>query len=446
MKKNIADKNHDWQKVEDSILDNLEKSRVDSNSELKPGSIKLPYPYLSIAEGRNLLFYWDTYYTNLGILHNKELRHYAQSATDNLLYLVERLGYIPNSTEPWGLNRSQVPYLSMIVRDIYETAKNKDKTWLKKAYQTLKKEYEFWVNTNSNNIENHKTNIDGLQRYSHHASEEEMLTFFDEIAVRFEFGTLTRAEKLKLANDWLAEAEAGLDFTPRFENRCTDFIPICLNSNLYTYEMNFHWMVKELHLSDEPNWESFAIQRKDLFNKYLWNEKRGLYLDYDYKNCRHSKVASVINFYALWAGIASSSQAQRIVDNLSLFEYEYGITVCEKMEHERTYQWDYPAGWPSAHYYVVKALDKYGYKKEAARIARKYLDLVTKNFNDPKPPQTFDPETNTTFYRTKGKVYEKYNVVTGELYDAEYASNEFMGWSTGVFLYLKKYIEQINEN
>ncbi len=442
MQNNGVTQSKDWQIVENSILANLEKSRVDANSELKPGSLKLPHPYLSIAEGRNLLFYWDTYYTNLGILHNKDLRHYALGATENLLYLVEQLGYIPNSTEQWGLNRSQIPYLSMIVREIYETSETKNKEWLKNAYFTIKKEYEFWTNTNSNNIEEHKTNIPGLQRYSHHATEEEMLTFYNEIARRFDFGELSRKEKLKLADHWLAEAEAGLDFTPRFENRCADFIPVCLNSNLYTYEVNFNWMVKELNLLDQPDWAGLAKQRAELINKYLWNEERGLYLDYDSKNKRHSNVASVINFYAMWAGIASPAQAKKIVENLRLFEYEYGITVCEKMNHERTYQWDYPAGWPPVHCYVVKALDKYGYKKEALRIAKKYIDLVTRNFNEPKPPQVYDPETDRIIYRTKGKIYEKYNVVTGELFDGEYASNEFMGWSTGVFLYLKKYVER----
>ncbi len=443
MQHNVKSKNKEWLEIENSILSDLEKSRVDKNSKLREGSIKLPFPYLSIAKGRNLLFYWDTYYTNLGILFNKKFRHYAQSAADNLLYLVEQLGYVPNSTEPWGLNRAQIPYLSMIVKELYETSEKKDKVWLKSVYFTLKKEYEFWTNTNSNRIEDHTTSIQGLQRFSHHATEKEMLDFYDEIAIRFNFGKLSEDEKLKLANHWLAEAEAGLDFTPRFENRCSDFIPICLNSNLYTYEKNFYWMVKELNLSNEPDWENIAEVRSDLFNKYLWNEEQGIYLDYDFKNNRHSKVPSVINYYAMWAGLASPLQAKKIVENLSLFEYDYGVTVCKKMRHKHIYQWDYPAGWPSTHCYVVKALDKYGYKTEAERIAIKYLDLVTRNFYNPKPEQVFDPETNKMLYRTKGKVYEKYNVVNGELYDGEYASNEFMGWSTGVFLYLKNYIDNL---
>jgi len=445
MTTNILPQNPDWEKVERFILENWEKSRVDPQSPIKPGSVKLPKPYLSIAVNHHLLFYWDNYFINAGLLLVNELRHYALNVTENLLFLVEQMGYVPNATEPWGLNRSQIPFLSLIVREVYETLKTGDREWLRRAYATLKKDYQFWTNTNSNQIEDHQTSIAGLQRYSHHATPAEMLTFFDEIAPRFEFGDLTEAEKLQLAENWLAEAEAGVDFTPRFENRCTHFVPICLNSNLFTYEMNFHWMVNELKLTGEPDWEQLAEQRAKLINAYLWNEQRGLYLDYDFKNKRHSKVASIITFFPMLAGIASPAQAKRIVDNLPLFEYEYGVTVCEQTNPKRQYQWDYPAGWPPTYCYVVMALDKYGFKKEAARIAEKYLNIVTRNFNAPQPVRAFDPESKRIISRTKGKIYEKYNVVTGEIYDAEYPANEFFGWSAGVFIYLKNYLTKLHQ-
>ena len=137
-----------------------------------------------------------------------------------------------------------------------------------------------------------------------------------------------------------------MDFTPRFENRCTDFIAVDLNSNLYYYETLLAWMVKELALNNEPDWELMAAKRKDLINQYCWNEERGLFMDYDFKNKRFTKVASIACMYPLFVGMASAEQAEKTVRNLTLFEYQYGVTVCEKFEKPVLYQWDYPAGWP----------------------------------------------------------------------------------------------------
>jgi len=247
--------------------------------------------------------------------------------------------------------------------------------------------------------------------------------------------------KLTVGGNYTAEAEV-MDFTPRFENRCTDFIAVDLNCNLYKYEILFGWMAKELELSSEPNWNLMAKKRKELINQYCWNEERGLFMDYDFINQRFSKVASIACMYPLFVGLASEKQAKRTVGNLSLFEYQYGITVCEKTEKSVLYQWDYPSGWPPVHLLSIQALHNYGYKKEALRICGKYLDVVTRNFIDPKP---LFRGNNPNRKRSKGFIYEKYDVVTGGINDWEYPAWEFLGWSAGVYIWCLDYYRG-NEN
>ncbi len=178
-----------------------------------------------------------------------------------------------------------------------------------------------------------------------------------------------------------------------------------------------------------------------MINRYCWDDKKGLYRDYDFINKRFSQTASVITFYPLWAGIAAKDQVAKVVANLSVFEYEYGPTVCEKNSRENQYQWDYPTGWPPIYYLVIKGLDNYGYKREARRIAAKYLDVVAKNFFNPQPAVYFGSDGKKE-RRTAGHVYEKYNVTNGAIYDAEYASRPFHGWSYGVFIWCLNYLRQ----
>ena len=103
---------------------------------------------------------------------------------DNLFSEIEQVGYVPNASEPWALNRSQTPYLSMMVREVYETQVLADKKWLEHAYYMLKKDYLFWTDTTTNAIEDHSSSIPGLQRFGHHATDDELLKFFSQIRSR----------------------------------------------------------------------------------------------------------------------------------------------------------------------------------------------------------------------------------------------------------------------
>ena len=157
------------------------------------------------------------------------------------------------------------------------------------------KEYEFWTNTNGNTIEDHSTPVEGLQRYGHHSDSATLVSFYDKVLQgRFHLEkNVPASEKIRIAGHRLAEAET-MDFNPRFEGRCMDFIPVDLNSNLYQYEKELGRLERELGISDGRAWEKRADKRAALIRKYLWSDRRGLYLDYDFVNKRHSPIASVI--------------------------------------------------------------------------------------------------------------------------------------------------------
>ncbi|MFP4547929.1 MAG: trehalase family glycosidase [Fidelibacterota bacterium] len=431
----------DWQNVAQTIDTTWIHSKVDSTTWQMPGSLEIPLEYFSIHEHRNVLYGWDTYFTNAGLLLTEGYKIFAKNAVENQFAEIDQIGFVPNASEPWALNRAQIPYLSMMVREVYE-AGLADKKWLLTAYEYLLRDYEFWTDTSKQAIEDHTTAVSGLQRFYHHATDEELITMYGNLCNRFDMpADIPDEQKIAFAEPWISEAESGMDFTPRFENRCHEFVAIDLNANLYKYEKNFAWIVKELELENQSDWEALAKKRRKRMNQYCWDEERGLFLDYDFVNQRHSKVASIATFYPMWAGLASDQQAKRIVENLPMFEYEYGPTICEKTDQERHYQWDYPAGWPPIYYLVAKGLDNYGYKKDAKRIAAKYLDLVAKNYNDPQP-EIFTSGQKGEELRTLGYVYEKYDAVTGKIYDAEYPSRPFHGWSYGVFVWCLDYYQK----
>jgi len=71
--------------------------------------LRLPYPYTVPCQHEPTMqnnFYWDTYFTNLGLLRQGFI-DLAKSNVDNLLFEVEKYGFVPNGNRTFFLTRSQ---------------------------------------------------------------------------------------------------------------------------------------------------------------------------------------------------------------------------------------------------------------------------------------------------------------------------------------------------
>jgi len=412
-----------WQAIERYIYTNW-LNYVDSTT-------SLPRPY-SYALNPGTLYYWDMYFVNEGLL----LQGYLEQARNNIdcfIHEIEQLGFIPNANR-WGEDRSMTPYFAMMVHHYYEKSPDKDVQWLLRAYKAVLKEYDFWTNRNGNSLEDHSTPVEGLQRYGHHATSASLVRFYDKV-LQGRFGlekNLPDEEKVTIAGHRLAEAETGMDFTPRFDGRVMDHIPVDLNSNLYQYEKVLAWMERELGISNGKAWEKKARGRARLIRKYLWNEERGLFLDYDFVQKKHSAIASVVTLMPLYWKFATKREAAQIKENLHLFDTPGGMVVCESSDQKINYQWGDASVWAPMQFLTMGALMQYHYKQEALGVAVKWLNTVTSNFVSP------DPVTHRPFRfgdgkRKPGFLYEKYTQ-EGKINDNEYPCSVMMGWTAATFL------------
>jgi alpha,alpha-trehalase len=335
----------------------------------------------------------------------------AENNVNDVLFLVDRLGFVPNSNRIDMTNRSQPPYLCMMVKDIYDATGNKE--WLKTAYPLISREYEFWITKRSTTY--------GLSRHHHDATQEYLTDFYEHLKkVRLPLTATTAEEKISIAGHRLAEAEAGYDFTPRFDGRCSDFIPVDLNSNLYLYEVSMAGFAGILENGESKLWMDRATERKKRIDDLLWNETRGLYLDYDMKNERPSDVTSLATFQPLWTGCASADQASKVKANLKRYEFAYGVVPCEAALHDFIYQWDYPNTWPPHSLIVSEALSSYNYEEDANRIRSKYVNTVN------------------AVFKSTGTLWEKYNAVEGNVnVKEEYKTPPMIGWTAGIYAHMR---------
>lgn len=405
----------DYEAVRDFIAAQMPLS-VRSTPTDTLGKLGLPHPY-SVPCVRGMfqdMFYWDTYYTNLGLLAIGDTVQ-ARNNVDNILYVIDGLGYMPNATERGMFNRSQPPYASMMVDDIYRATA--DTAWLAAALPVLESEYDFWMTR--------RIAPNGLNRHGNSATPDELRDFYGYMTTRFPHLPADAPDSTRIAagSHFLSEAESGWDFSPRFDSRCEDFNPVDLNANLYLYERNFERYYRDLGLDGADRWGEAAERRRRLMEATMRDPATGLYFDYDYRAGRRSDVYSAAVFNLLWAGVLSGPDAAAAVAALPRLEMECGVVGCEMAERPYVYQWDSPNAWASFNVLAVAGLDRYGYSADALRIARKYADSIA------------------AIYRSTGNLWEKYNGVTGTIdVKSEYELPPFMGWTAGAFMYMTDYL------
>jgi alpha,alpha-trehalase len=367
----------------------------------------LPHRYLVPAyeEGHefdfNELYYWDSYFMMQGLLNEKH-RDLVIGLVENLLFTFERFKIIPNASRTYLMGRSQPPFLTSFILDIYKTYKL-DKRWLKRAIKLAQAEnHTVWMGKAKPNA---RQVYEGLSRY------------YD----------------INYLHD-LAEAESGWDYTPRFNHKALNYLPIDLNSLLYKYEKDFAYAERLFGNEEEAlKWDEAANLRRVTVNKLMWSELKGLYYDYNYVKEHKGSVSSLASYYPMWAGLVDERQAAKLVNSLKKFEQKGGLATTDATQVSNLVpgamptQWAYPNGWAPLHFLVVKGLQKYGYEEEAREIAMKWL------------------RTNLNWFNKHGVFLEKYNVVQPNKPPAKgaYPSQTGFGWTNSVFEYFcKEFIDE----
>ncbi len=357
----------------------------------------MPYPYLvpsydeTASFDYNELYYWDSYFMVQGMLDEKH-RDLVTGILGDLLYLFGRFRSIPNASRTYLTGRSQPPFLTSFIFDVYNSYAL-DREWLKQAMTTASEEYQVvWC---------------GLKKPNE----------------RLVYRGLSRYYDINYLHD-LAEAESGWDMTPRFGRKALNYLPVDLNALLYKYETDFARAARILG-DDEAaeKWLEAAEKRKNTMDDLMWDQMRGLYYDYDYKRQKQGNISSLAAYYPMWAGMVSERKAKAMVKALRRFENKGGLAstdalpIGQYVPGSLPVQWAFPNGWAPLHFVVVEGLLKYGYHEDAERIAMKWL------------------RTNLDWFNAHGVFLEKYNVASPDKPPQKgvYPSQTGFGWTNAVF-------------
>ena len=401
------------------------------------GLLYLPHPYVVPGGRFNEMYGWDSYFILLGLLRDDEVLA-ARQMVENFLYEIQHYGTVLNANRTYYLSRSQPPFLTRMILAVFE--KTKDRAWLEKALAVAEKDHGFWTR------EPHLVPATGLSRYydfgegpapevlsdekdaqgrthydrvreyyrSHEVADYDEGRFYDAVADRLT-PLFYKADR--------SMRESGFDPSNRygpFSADITSHVPVCLNSLLYYMERDLALMRRLLGDSAAAaRFDALAEDRRARIDRYLWDEAQGLYLDYNFETGTRRAYPFATTFYPLWAGAASPAQAERVAKNLPLLEERHGLLTSTTTSGN---QWDAPFGWAPLQLIAVDGLRRTGHAADADRLARKFIALVTREFE-----------------RT-GTIVEKYDVRRGGSDVASdirygYSENQVgFGWTNGAYL------------
>ncbi|MEH6304652.1 alpha,alpha-trehalase TreF [Olivibacter sp. CPCC 100613] len=393
-----------------------------------PGSslLALPFPYIVPGGRFNEIYYWDSYFTMLGLEESGEYEM-VEHMIKNFAVMIDRYGHVPNGNRSYFLSRSQPPFFSLMLDLLAEI---KGETVYQEYFPMLLKEYAYWM--------------DKTQRAKHvvEMSDGQFLNrYYDQLNIArqesyYEDAHLTviaEKKESRLFRDIRSAAESGWDFSSRWmvdgkdlhTIETTRIIPIDLNCLLYHLEKTIEKSYKLLGDKGKANkYKLIAKNRKQAIHQYCFNKRDGWYYDYNIRTNSLSKEATIAGFSPFFIAMAPEKGIKKAVDMIRKnFLKSGGVTTTLKVSGQ---QWDAPNGWAPMQWIVVKGLRNYRQFELAENIAKRWIAL------------------NTKVYRQTGKMMEKYNVIDANLEagGGEYPAQDGFGWSNGVLLkFIKMYGE-----
>lgn len=387
--------------------------------------IDLPFPYIVPGGRFNELYYWDSYFTLLGLqVSGKD--QLIEDMVENFSWLIQAYGFIPNGTRTYYLSRSQPPFFALMVELL---AAIKGEAVLLKYLPQLVAEHQFWMKGEENLGQNRNAvrrvvrlaDNSILNRYWDNDSTPRPEAYKEDV----ETASLIAVKPEITYRNIRAAAESGWDFSARWFKdglsletiHTTEIIPVDLNSLLYNLEKT---IAKAYGLKkDEKNSTLFfskAKARKTALLKYCWNNSAGFFMDYDYVAKKSTGFYSLAGMAPLYFFMAEKEQAEKVAAHIErYFLFPGGLSSTLILSGQ---QWDAPNGWAPLQWMSYKGLKQYQHDALADTLKNRWIETVQHQ------------------YLESGKLLEKYNVIFPGIPGGggEYPTQDGFGWTNGVYL------------
>jgi len=383
----------------------------------------LPLPQAYVVPGGRFreIYYWDSYFTMLG-LGDAGRTDLIDAMVGDFAYFIDTFAHVPNGARTYYLSRSQPPFFFAMVGLL---SPQDPPAAYARFLPELRREHAFWMegekDIRAGLAHRHVVALpDGsiLNRYWDDSDAPRDESYREDTLLARTSG---RPPK-QLYRDIRAAAESGWDFGSRWfadghsraTMETTSIVPVDLNSLLFGMELAIRDGCErsgDAACADE--FKRRAMQRRAAVDRYLWDPS-GSYFDYRWTQRQRVPRVSAATVYPLFVRLASTRQAHAVAATVrALLLAPGGVVTTPTATGE---QWDAPNGWAPLQWIAVAGLGNYGESGLAQTIACRWLSNVE------------------AVYQRTGKLVEKYDVMDmgKKGGGGEYPAQDGFGWTNGV--------------
>jgi alpha,alpha-trehalase len=393
--------------------------------------IPLPKPYIVPGGRFREVYYWDSYFTMLGLVQSRRTDLVA-NMLDNFAHLITTVGHVPNGNRTYYLSRSQPPFFAAMV-GLYASAT--DSTQAMRYLAAMEAEHAFWME-GANTLQNGSAyrrvvklrNGALLNRYWDDQPEPRPESYREDAVLG---ATLPLAQREALYRNIRAAAESGWDFSSRWMRdttdlrtlETTDLLPVDLNSLMYHMERTIAALRRRRAAPGDAavatTFETAAATRRAALLAIAWDDRSGFFYDVRWRTlARVTDRPTMAAAVPLFFGLATPAQGTAVAARLERDFLRDGGFVTTLIRSGQ--QWDAPNGWPPLVFMGIDGVRRYG-RGDLADVARtRWLTL------------------NRRTYASTGKMTEKYDVLdlSRPAGGGEYPTQDGFGWTNGVALAL----------
>ncbi|ROP62370.1 alpha,alpha-trehalase [Enterobacter sp. BIGb0383] len=387
--------------------------------------LPLPKPYVVPGGRFREVYYWDSYFTMLGLAESGHWDKISDMVA-NFAHEIDSWGHIPNGNRSYYLSRSQPPFFAFMLELLAD--KQGDEV-LKQYLPQLEKEHAYWMEgaTDLAAGQTHKRVVkldDGavLNRYWDDRDAPRPESWLDDVTTAKNTPNRPATEVYR---DLRAGAASGWDFSSRWMDdpnqlgsiHTTRIVPVDLNALMFKMEKVLARASKASGDNDKAaRYDAAASARQKAMEQWLWNDKQGWYADYDLRSKQIRNQLTAAALFPLYVNAAAQDRADKVAAAAEARLLKPGGLATTTVNSGQ--QWDAPNGWAPLQWVATEGLQNYGHQQIAMEVSWRFLTNVQHTWEKEK------------------KLVEKYDVnSTGTGGGGgEYPLQDGFGWTNGVTL------------
>lgn len=396
--------------------------------------LPLPHPYVVPGGRFRELYYWDSYFTMLGLMVDGR-RDLADGMLANFAHQIATRGFIPNASRSYMLSRSQPPFFFKMVELLHA---DDPAAGFAAHLAALRAEHAFWMDGEATLAagQAHRRVVrlaDGalLNRYWDDRCTPREESWREDV----ETAEASGRPHEQVWRDLRAGAESGWDFSGRW---CADpadiatiettaLAPVDLNALLAGLEAAI--ALGAARAGDAATARAFdarAATRRQLLQTRFWRADAGPghYADLNWRNAADPRPLTAAALVPLYLGLATQAQADAMAAQVR--RHLLGANGLLTTALATGQQWDAPNGWAPLQWMAALGLARNGHGDLGRDIAARWCASVHR------------------VYLATGRLLEKYDVAEDKPGGGgEYETQDGFGWTNGVFVAFKDGLLQV---